>query len=204
MTRRLRGMPSGDSIDQTAGVISFTPRSGCNSLRPPPSVCVGDEWSVQFLPEVGCNLGNVRTDFHAGGTLRVATTSERVRVERSHGGGPRCSSVRGLSGQAVLLDISSTNNFRDGPHVNKQRSLRGTLWCRVHFAALELTSRISIARSSSMDKKSATAHVRRARDEVLEKAALFRLDLNRVRHRHERHFTAARSGARVFSVSAAI
>ena len=83
----------------------------------------GDDWSVQFLPEAGCDLGNVRTDFHAGGTLRMGyDIPNEFGVNASRAGANwRMQALGSLHGQAVLLDIFlDENNFRRSPNVNKE------------------------------------------------------------------------------------
>ena len=84
---------------------------------------LGDNWSVQFLPEAGCNLGNVRTDFHGGGTLRAGyNIPNEFGLKDSQGGTDLCLYIfGGVYGQAVLLDVFlDGNNFRESHHVEKE------------------------------------------------------------------------------------
>jgi len=83
----------------------------------------GDDWSIQFLPEAGCNLGNVRTDFHAGGTLRLGydIPNEFGVNDSRPGANWGMYAFGGLYGEAVLLDIFlDGNNFRRSPNVDKE------------------------------------------------------------------------------------
>ena len=84
---------------------------------------IGDEWSVQVLPEAGCNLGNVRTDFHAGGTLRAGYNipNEFGLNDSRRGADLGVHLFGGYFCRAVLLDLFlDGNNFRPSPHVEKE------------------------------------------------------------------------------------
>ncbi|HTD66407.1 MAG TPA: lipid A deacylase LpxR family protein [Candidatus Limnocylindria bacterium] len=84
---------------------------------------LGDKWSLQLLPEAGCNLGNVRTDFHAGSSLRAGyNIPNEFGLNESHGGADLGAYLfGGLYGQAVVVDIFlDGNNFRESHSVNKE------------------------------------------------------------------------------------
>ena len=84
---------------------------------------LGDAWSVQLLPEAGCNLGNVRTDFHAGGMLRAGYNipNEFGLNESRRGADLGVHLFGGFVGQAVLVDVFlDGNTFRESHHVEKE------------------------------------------------------------------------------------
>lgn len=82
----------------------------------------GDVWAVQFLPEGGLALGNVRIDAHAGGMVRAGYN---IPNEFGVGGTGRGADLgfyifAGAFGSAVALDIFlDGNNFRDSHSVEK-------------------------------------------------------------------------------------
>ena len=84
---------------------------------------VGEKWSAHFIPEAGVALGNVRTDFHIGGTIRGGYN---IPNEFGLGGSERGTDFGvylfgSVRGQAVLLDIFlDGNNFRDSHDVDRR------------------------------------------------------------------------------------
>ena len=83
---------------------------------------LGDVWSVQFFPEGGVELGNVRIDAHAGGVLRAGyNIPNEFGLGRSGPGADfGCYLFAGVTGYAVALDIFlDGNNFRDSHSVDK-------------------------------------------------------------------------------------
>lgn len=85
-------------------------------------VLCGDAWSVQFFPEGGVELGNIRVDAHLGGMLRAGWN---IPNEFGLGGSTHDADFGvhlfgGVTGYAVALDIFlDGNNFRDSHSVDK-------------------------------------------------------------------------------------
>jgi lipid A 3-O-deacylase len=82
----------------------------------------GDVWAVQFLPEGGVDLGNIRIDAHVGGTVRMGYNipNEFGFGSSTHDADFGCHVFAGVTGYAVALDIFlDGNNFRDSHSVDK-------------------------------------------------------------------------------------
>ncbi len=85
-------------------------------------VLCGEVWSVQFLPEAGVELGNIRIDVHGGGTLRAGYNipNEFGLGGSTHDADFGCHLFAGVTGYAVALDVFlDGNNFRESHSVDK-------------------------------------------------------------------------------------
>jgi lipid A 3-O-deacylase len=79
-------------------------------------------WAVQFLPEGGVDLGNIRIDAHVGGTVRAGYNipNEFGVGGSTHDANFGCHLFAGVTGYAVALDVFlDGNNFRDSHSVDK-------------------------------------------------------------------------------------
>lgn len=83
---------------------------------------LGDTWSVQFFPEGGVELGNIRIDAHAGGLLRAGYNipNQFGLGGSTHDADFGCHLLAGVTGYAVAQDVFlDGNNFRDSHSVDK-------------------------------------------------------------------------------------
>ena len=84
---------------------------------------LGDAWAVQFFPEAGVELGNIRIDGHAGGLLRAGYNipNEFGLGGSTHDADFGCHVFAGVTGYAVALDIFlDGNNFRHSHSVDRK------------------------------------------------------------------------------------
>jgi lipid A 3-O-deacylase len=84
---------------------------------------LGDVWSVQFIPEGGVQLGNIRIDGHLSGLLRAGYNipNEFGLGGSTHDADFGCHLFAGVTGYAVALDVFlDGNNFRHSHAVDRK------------------------------------------------------------------------------------
>ncbi len=110
----------------------------------------GDAWAVQLFPEGGVDLGNIRVDAHAGGTLRAGYNipNEFGLGGSTHDADFGCHLLAGVTGYAVALDVFlDGNNFRHSHSVDKHE-LVGEARVGIAFTARHVEFTVTHVRRS--------------------------------------------------------